>query len=917
MSDDNHLPGCETLTLAQVAALPAADTLILTVNNRLARRLVQELATHLRRERQVSELPRVLPLSAWLGAAADELAFASGVEASGSDQADVMPAYRLDAFAAQLLWTRVISEEESGSALLDVAQAARLAADADTLMAEWRIEIPSGADTEEYRSFAHWRARYRDALRRIDAEDVNRLYERVLDAARADRLAVPGHIVLAGFSDESPRFALLLRALRERGAMLMPLAGEQRGAAVPGRHEAHDRADEWRAAAAWAAQRLTENPAGRYAIVSAQLEDEAPHARRVLGRALAAGGHAYNVAVGRPLSEWPAARAALAWLDALARMARDGHVEVAVLGAALLSGHCAGDERDAARHAVLDARWRRNGALRRTSQQWLRDLQDNALSQAWTQAMQVWQEVDAKGPQPADAWVPAMRGALGALGFPGEGVLDSVAYQVVSAWGELFGRFGALAPVAGLLDGPAAVHLLARIARATAFQPQRDPSARLDVLGLLEAEGGAWDGMWMLGLTDDVLPASPKPNPLLPLMVLRATGAPRATPERERQWAEAMFAALCTCAREIVASHARHEGESELRPSPLIAALPCTAWQRPAAACASAWPQQRIDDDRGPPLPPFDPMADEAASGSTGGLDVLDTQARNPLWAFARHRLGARLLEDYALSASASQRGQFLHGALEQVWRMLPDQEQLHEAVAQGRLGDLLDAAIAQAAEAHLAGYDATLRELECERACKVLEGWFDLEAQRTPFVVDQVERKHPWTRGALRLHVRLDRMDRLLADNRAVIVDYKTGMSPGRPESDWSRARPINLQLPFYAAVLAGEDPGLDVAALMLAQIHARQVGVQGLADDDAELGLKGVKGIADSKEFAGRAWRDALAGWRSAIEGLADEYAAGFAANIVASPKDLEYCDAMPFLRWNLEGAQWDDGDEEGDDA
>ena len=405
MSDDNHLPGCETLTLAQVAALPAADTLILTVNNRLARRLVQELATHLRRECQVSELPRVLPLSAWLGAAADELAFASGVEASGSDQADVMPAYRLDAFAAQLLWTRVISEEESGSALLDVAQAARLAADADTLMAEWRIEIPSGADTEEYRSFAHWRARYRDALRRIDAEDANRLYERVLDAARADRLAVPGHIVLAGFSDESPRFALLLRALRERGAMLMPLAGERRGAAVPGRHEAHDRADEWRAAAAWAAQRLTENPAGRYAIVSAQLEDEAPHARRVLGRALAAGGHAYNVAVGRPLSEWPAARAALAWLDALARMARDGHVEVAVLGAALLSGHCAGDERDAARHAVLDARWRRNGALRRTSQQWLRDLQDNALSQAWTQAMQVWQEVDAKGPQPADAFI--------------------------------------------------------------------------------------------------------------------------------------------------------------------------------------------------------------------------------------------------------------------------------------------------------------------------------------------------------------------------------------------------------------------------------------------------------------------------------------------------------------------------------
>ena len=68
------------------------------------------------------------------------------------------------------------------------------------------------------------------------------------------------------------------------------------------------------------------------------------------------------------------------------------------------------------------------------------------------------------------------------------------------------------------------------------------------MLGLLEAEGGYWDGVWVLGLTDDVLPASPKLNPLLPLAVLRQARAPRATPEREREWAEGMYAALCRCA---------------------------------------------------------------------------------------------------------------------------------------------------------------------------------------------------------------------------------------------------------------------------------------------------------------------------------------------------------------------------------
>ncbi len=899
-------------TLLQVAALPAADTLVLTVNNRLARRLVLELAAHLRNARQVSELPRVQPLSTWLGTAADELAFMPH-----DDRVDAVPAHRLDAFAAQLLWTRVIAAQEDGRPLLDTAQAARLAADADTLASEWRLDVPAGADTEEYRSYARWRARYREALRAIDAEDANRLHERVLQTAQQGSLAVPGHIVLAGFSDESPRFAQLLRAMQAGGATLFWLAGQQLATAMPGRFTAHDHADEWRAAAAWAAQRLAENPAGRYAIVSTRLEDEAPHARRVLGRALAAGGYAYNVAVGRPLFEWPVVRAALAWLQALARMAQDGRADAAVLGAALLAGHCAGDRQDAARHAALDARWRRNGVLHLTQDRWLRALEGSALAAGWAQAMQAWQDLAQRGPATADVWAPVMRGALGALGFPGEGGLDSVAYQAVGAWSELFGRFGALAPVVGRIDGPAAVRLLARAAQATAFQPQRDPAARLDVLGLLEAEGGTWDGMWMLGLTDDVLPASPKPNPLLPLTVLRAAGAPRATPERERQWAESLFEALCACAAEIVVSHARHEGESELRPSPLIAALPQMDLRMPDAASTAAWPLQQLYDDRGPPLPAFDPAAGEAAAGSTGGLDVLDTQARNPLWAFARHRLGARMLDDYALSSSASKRGQFLHGALEQLWRMLPDQERLHEAMAGQRLDALLDAAIAQAAHQHLADLDATLRELECQRACAVLHGWVDLEARRTPFCVDQVERQHSWARGALRLSVRLDRMDRLLADSRAVIVDYKTGMSPGRPESDWSRARPINLQLPFYAAVLAGEDPDLGVAALMLAQIHARQVGVQGLSDDNAELGLKGIKAIADSKEFEGRAWGDVLAGWRSAIEDLADEYASGYAANVTVNPRDLDYCDAMPFLRLDLEDAQRDDVDEDGGGA
>jgi len=881
--DSRHL-----VTLDQAGQWPAARTLVLTVNNRLARRLTLDLAGQLRRERQVSELPRVLPLGAWLAEAAGELAFAPGAD---------LPAHRLDAFATQMVWADAIGEEEAGRVLLDTAQAAALAMDADSLMDEWRLRVPAGADTDEYRGFARWRRRYRERLDAIDAEDANQGYARVLQALQQGDVAAPGHLVLAGFTDISPRFAALLDAFQDGGAQLAWLSDTLADAAEPVRYCAADRGAEWRAAAAWAAQRLAGQPAGRYAIVSAQLQAESPFARRVVGQALAAQDHAFNVAVGRPLTEWPAVRAALAWLHALAEMAQAGAADAPVLGAALLAGHCAGDRRDLARHAAIDARWRRQARARIDAARWQHDLADGtALAAAWPAALDTWRQVGERAT--CDLWMPAIRATLVALGFPGERPLDSVGYQVMGAFGELLGRYAALAPAAGPLDGRGAVRLLASAAAASSFQPQRDPTARLDVLGLLEAEGGHWDGVWILGLTDDVLPATPQPNPLLPLTVLRQAGAPRATPERERQWAEALYAALCRCAPEVVVSHAHLDGERELRPSPLIAQVPPMAWQAPVRAPQAPLPQQVLDDERGPALPPATP--DSPPAGAAGGLDVLDTQARNPLWAFVRHRLGGRALADYADAANQSVRGQFLHRALELVWRMLPDQEQLHEAIEQARLPGLIEQAVAEAAQEQLRAYPRALCDLECDRARAVLADWFDLEARRLPFQVAQVEETHRWSRGPLALTVRLDRLDRL-PDGRAVILDYKTGMAPGNPESDWARARPVNLQLPFYAAVLSGDTPDADVAALVLAQVHARQVTASGLAD--ADLGIDGVAAADASKAFQGQAWGDILRGWRAAVESLADEYASGYAANLAYRRDDLKYCDAMPFLRLHLE--------------
>jgi len=55
------------ISAAQLFRLPAQSTLIITVNNRLARRIGLDFALDLRtRNLAVAELPAIVPLTAWI-----------------------------------------------------------------------------------------------------------------------------------------------------------------------------------------------------------------------------------------------------------------------------------------------------------------------------------------------------------------------------------------------------------------------------------------------------------------------------------------------------------------------------------------------------------------------------------------------------------------------------------------------------------------------------------------------------------------------------------------------------------------------------------------------------------------------------------------------------------------------------------
>jgi probable DNA repair protein len=735
-------------------------------------------------------------------------------------------------------------------------------------------------------------------------DDGNQAYERICESVCAGALSLPFQtLVLAGFNEVSPRLGEMLEAMRSRGIAVFALERASRPAGDVRRLQVPDPDSEWTQAAAWAARQLAGNPSGRYAIIAARLEADVVLAHRCLRAALSgvtgqavagapgtARAFAYNIAVARPMAEWPLARAALAWLHVLAGLTRGRPWAPEDLGAALLAGGCAGGQAESAGRAAIDAYWRRRKIVAVSEEGFCERLAAQAprLGEAWKVGAALVAEDHA--PASADVWARRFRQWLEALGFPGRDALDSHAYQVVEAFDRLLDAMARLSFVAGALSFGAAVALLRRLARETPFQPQRDPDARLDVLGFLESEGGRWDAVWVLGLTDEVLPAPPKPNPFIPLAAQREAGAPRATPERELHWAKTLYGALLECAPVVVLSHPQYDGERLLRPSPCIADVALTGAaelsdQKPAHG-TDACPLELLVDDRGPALQP--------GAATRGGIGVIDTQARNPLWAFAKYRLGASELPAYAEVFNQNNRGELLHRAVEIVWRMLQDQEHLHELAAQGSLAELVEQAVEQAAEEFLANYGETLRLLETGRAKGVVLEWLDMEMRRTPFAVKDVEHQYEWRHGPLALTLRLDRIDSLV-DGRLAVIDYKSGGGTIDPKSDWMRARPVSLQLPFYASVLA--EHSSQVGALVLARLHAREVQVRGLEDGD--YGFEGAAALDDWPAFKGRAWEEVMGQWRQTIEQLAQEYVDGVARNTYVRQDDLRYCDVRPFLR------------------
>jgi len=836
-----------------MAAVAAGHT-ILAPNTELAAALFDAVErAHQDAGRDVWPTPRVRDFGSWLRE-----------QHMGRQLADAASPRALGDIEERELWRAVIDSSEGGRDILEPAGAARAARRARRALFEYGIPLGAVAEhasaSEESRVFLAWNRQFEERCRQLDCISTDELLGQTPPCAEPITWV------------ESPVWRPMARQwLLRHGRMLAPpvhVAGTSR------RLNAASPAAELAAAAEWASEHLLATERFRAWICIPDLNRRRADVVDAFDAVLAPqrfslaenlGNAPYAVAGGTPLAEFAPVRAALHTLAASVDT-----VPFERFSTLLRAPELQASAGEAGSAAVLDVLLREQGPSEADLGAWLTLAERIAAAHGigpvaalarLHRALRALQEVP--GNHPISRWVAAWITAFEAGPWALRQRWSSAEYQAAESFRELLGKLATADSILGTHSRRSALRILRRAAQDTAFQVQTGVPP-IWVSGRLIDPWLNYDGLWISGCSDGRWPPPMDPIPLLPVRLQRDYGVIAAAAETQLQFAIELQDRWRARAGEIVFSYADPGNGRPAAPSPLLPeaaaaatpALPRPHWRRLLAVQP---PFERFTDELAPPFGPNE---------RTRGVSTLRAQSRCAFRGFAETRLRCERLERPVPGFNDRERGELIHHALEHIWSVLRDSNALL-SISPDELGRLLDDGVTRALTRVCRVRDPgpRWRLRERERMGSVLRKWLDIERQREPFEVEQLERGKQVARlASLDFAVRIDRVDRL-RDGARVLIDYKTGNAA----ADWRGERPDNPQLPIYA-LLHPE----ALVAVAYGRVNAAECSFIAEAERPRIFKPRGqrspLEGMNDLAQLIGL--------WSRRIESLAADFAAGRAA-------------------------------------
>ena len=878
----------------------ALPQLVLCSTARLARSLKNAHA-HTQRSAGLTlwQPLQALTLTQWLGDMTQRAML------SGAVPAQDIPHLTLNGMAERLLWEQVISKATSGQQqLFDISGMAQSAMEANALMQAWGVRFPDELHTDETRQFLRWRGAFRALCQQYDALEETRMLELQITLVQYAKL--PPDIYLAGFDRISPQEQRLFDALAQRSTLQRWGLGLETPA-IAVQMEFDEAEAECRAAVHWAQQKLNADPNAKLAIAVPELANLRPTLQAMLDDVLhpecihpahAEISRVYDFSLGQSLAETPAIATALALL----RLACNQRITQQETGVLLRDVYWSAGIAEADARARVDAAMRNRLPATISLDQLLRQAR-RAQMKGFGVAklvlhLEALQQKAVSARQSAMGWVSTFTQLLDAAHWPGDRALSSFEHQAAKAWDETLQNFAALDAILGKMSSSEALRHLSRLTRDRIFQPEATGEPQIQIMGMLEATSEPLAALWVMGMNDHVWPPPARPNPLLPAEIQRKAGSPNSCSQVQAEFAFTIHQRLLRSASEVVFSWARRDGERELRNSPLLKDIPVAGKEFVRAQTLSERLAEQLTSPASMQWLP-DHLAPEVEEGEKvrGGAALFQAQAVCPAWGYYQFRLGARELQQPVDGLDSMARGNLLHSVLQAFWNgrdsawlMSMDetaqQHAVHAAVEAGMKQ------FSQGLEEPLPVHFASLEKL---RLMALLNGWLAIERERSPFTVQDCERKEKLDIQGINVELTLDRVD-VLPDGSMVVIDYKTGsqLSP----NSWAEERITDPQLPIYASLVIVEG---EVAAVCFAKVRAGEYQFIGIANHAGTL--PGVKGLEEARKLFDEvrfpSWHDLLQHWRDSLEAIADEVKAGDAAVRFKDEDDLAYCEVKPLLR------------------
>jgi probable DNA repair protein len=509
--------------------------------------------------------------------------------------------------------------------------------------------------------------------------------------------------------------------------------------------------------------------------------------------------------------------------------------------------------------------------------------------------------------QSATYWADVSRRILEALGWPGSVALNSEEFQCTNRWRELLVAISSLELLEWRTDFAGFVERLERMAAAQNFKPET-LGAPVQIMDANEAEGSAFDALWIGSCSDELWPDSPKPSPLLPVALLKEAGfAMVGTPQADLRVERITQRLLNSAPRVALSMALRTDDEREQRWSPAFADIPLAGESielpQPLALRFEAAELEALSDAMAPRLRP-----DEVARG---GTSLLQEQSNCPFKAFAIRRLLAKEAEGPNEALAPTERGKVVERALQLIWEELEGSDGLARPDRAEVVARAVDAAMDKELPPRNDAWTTRFRLLERERTIEVLTEWLALEARRLPFHVIDHQIDVEMTLGGLQLRGRLDRLDEVGDDH--VVIDYKTGAVNG--VKVWQVPRPRMPQLPFYAVAMQSRK--FNVAGVAFGVVRRGEAAFRGYLREPQVLLCTAPR----RDVFEGLGFDEYSERWAAELERIAASFVQGAAAVEPKVPpgksnSSCEHCHLASLCRVGDVAEEDADCDEGGED-